>query len=160
MRVSRDRELLPEVKEVLSLVGKHGLVLATGHLSAEETLTLLAEAQRRGVKRMVVTHAMNAPVLMTIPQMQQATKSGAFIEFVGGSLSTPDAKARIDGFADAIRKIGPEFCILSSDLGQRGNALPPDGFGEFISALRARGFSEKETDMMSKRNPARLLGLE
>ena len=160
VRVSRDRELLPEVKEVLSLIGKHGLVLATGHLSPEETLTLLAEAQRRGVKRMVVTHAMNAPVLMTIPQMQQATKSGAFIEFVGGSLSTPDAKARIDGFADAIRKIGPEFCILSSDLGQRGNALPPDGFGEFISALRARGFSEKETDMMSKRNPARLLGLE
>jgi microsomal dipeptidase-like Zn-dependent dipeptidase len=97
---------------------------------------------------------------MTIPQMQQATKSGAFIEFVGGSLATADAKARIDGFADAIRKIGPEFCILSSDLGQRGNALPPDGFGEFISALRARGFSEKETDMMSKRNPARLLGLE
>jgi hypothetical protein len=160
VRVARDRELLPEVKEVLSLIGKHGLVLATGHLSPEETSMLLAEAQRRGVKRMVVTHAMNAPVLMTIPQMQQATKSGAFIEFVGGSLATPDAKTRIDGFADAIRKIGPEFCILSSDLGQRGNALPPDGFGEFISALRARGFSEKETDMMSKRNPARLLGLE
>ena len=31
--------------------------------------------------------------------------------------------------ADAIRKIGPEFCILSSDLGQKDNPLPAPGFG-------------------------------
>jgi hypothetical protein len=160
VRVSRNGELLPEVKEVLSLIGQRGLVLATGHLAPQETLTLLDEARRRGVQRKVVTHAMNDPVLMTVPQMQEAAKYGAFIEFVGGSLSTADAKARMDSFADAIRKIGPEFCILSSDLGQRGNALPPDGFADFISALRARGFSAQETDIMSKRNPARLLGLE
>jgi hypothetical protein len=51
------------------------------------------------------------------------------------------------------------FCILSSDLGQRGNALPPDGFGAFLAAMRARGFSEQEIARMSKQNPARLLGL-
>ena len=158
--VTRNGALIPEVKDVLSLIAKHGLVLATGHLAPQEILTLLEEARRRGVQHMVVTHAMNAPVLMTVPQMQQATKSGAFIEFVGGSLSTPDAKARTDGFADAIRKLDPKFCILSSDLGQRGNALPPYGFAEFISALRARGFSQQETDLMSKQNPARLLGLK
>jgi hypothetical protein len=160
VRVSRNGELLPEVKEVVSVIAKHGLVLATGHLAPNEILTLLEEARRRGVQRMVVTHAMNEPVLMTIPQMQQAAKYGALIEFVGGSLAGSDAAGRMDRFADAIRKVGPEFCILSSDLGQRGNALPPDGFAEFISALRARGFTAKETDIMSKRNPARLLGLE
>src|SRR5215831_14539404 len=160
VRVSRNGELLPEVKEVLALIAKHRLVLATGHISPEEALLILDEARRQGVQHMVVTHAMNDPVLMTIPQMQQAAKLGAFIEFVGGSLATSDAAARMDRFADAIRKIRPESCILSSDLGQRGNALPPDGFAAFISALRARGFSEQETDTMSKRNPARLLGLE
>ena len=160
VRVSRNGELLPEVKEVLRLIAKHGLVLATGHIASQEALTMLDEARRLGVQQMVVTHAMNDPILMTIPQMQQAAKSGAFIEFVGGSLAGADAAARMDRFADAIRKIGPEFCILSSDLGQKGNALPPDGFGAFISALRARGFSEQQTDIMSKRNPARLLGLK
>jgi len=160
VRVSRNGELLPEVKEVLRLIAKHGLVLATGHIAPQEALTMLDEARRLGVQQMVVTHAMNDPILMTIPQMQQAAKSGAFIEFVGGSLAGTDAAARMDRFADAIRKIGPEFCILSSDLGQKGNALPPDGFGAFISALRARGFSEQQTDIMSKRNPARLLGLK
>ncbi|PYS07014.1 MAG: hypothetical protein DMG12_01980 [Acidobacteria bacterium] len=117
------------------------------------------EGQRQGVQRMVVTHAMTAPVLMDIPQMQEATKLGAFIEFVGGSLTGADAASRIDGFAEAIRKVGPEFCILSSDLGQRGNALPPDGFGAFLLALRAKGFTQQEIDRMSKQNPARLLGL-
>jgi len=160
VRVSRNGELLPEVKEVVALIAKHRLVLATGHIAPEEGLSLLDEARRQRVQHMVVTHAMNEPVLMTIPQMQQAAKYGAFIEFVGGSLATADAAARMDRFADAIRKIGPESCILSSDLGQRGNALPPDGFAAFISALRTRGFSEQETDTMSKRNPARLLGLE
>jgi hypothetical protein len=160
VRVSQNGELLPEVKEVLALIAKHGLVLATGHLAPSEILVLLPEARRQGVQHIVVTHAMNDPVLMTIPQMQQAAKFGAFIEFVGGSLAAQDAQARMDRFADAIRKIGPEFCILSSDLGQRGNALPPDGYAEFISALRKRGFSQQETDTMSRRNPARLLGLE
>ena len=108
---------------------------------------------------MVVTHAMNAPVLMDVPQMQEAAKLGAFIEFVGGSLASADAQARLDRFADAIRRIGPASCIVSSDLGQAGNALPPDGFGAFLVALGARGFSEQEVDQMARQNPARLFGL-
>jgi hypothetical protein len=96
---------------------------------------------------------------MEVPDMQAAAKEGAFIEFVGGSLTGPDAAGRMDRYADAIRKIGPQFCIVSSDLGQRGNALPPDGFAAFLLALRSRGITQAELDQMSKQNPARLLGL-
>ena len=151
--------LLPETKAVISVIAKHALVLATGHVSAQEGLLLVREGRQQGVTRMVVTHAMNPPVLMDVPQMQEAAKQGAFIEFVGGSLTAADAAARIDRFADAIRKVGPQFCILSSDLGQKANALPPDGFAAFLLALRAKGFTEQELDRMSKQNPARLLGL-
>ena len=91
--------------------------------------------------------------------MQEAARLGAFIEFVGGSLRTADASARMDRFADAIRKVGPQHCILSSDLGQKENALPPDGFAEFLVAMRARGFTVGEIEQMAKQNPARLLGL-
>jgi hypothetical protein len=152
-------DLLPEVKQVIGLIAKHGLVLATGHSSAQEGLMLLREGRRQGVRSMVVTHAMNAPILMDVAQMQEAAKLGALIEFVGGSLTSADASARMARFADAIRKVGPEFCILSSDLGQQGNALPPDGFGAFLLAMRERGFTEREVALMAKENPARLLGL-
>ncbi len=157
--VSRGGELLPEVEEVIALIAEHDLILATGHSAAEEGLMLLREGRRQRVGRMVVTHAMNAPILMDIGQMQEAARLGAFIEFVGSSMRTPDARERVDRFADAIRRIGPEFCILSSDLGQAENELPPDGFADFLIALQSRGFTEAEIVQMSKENPARLLGL-
>jgi hypothetical protein len=157
--VARSGVLLPEVVEVLTLVAKHDLVLATGHVSATEALLLLREGHSRGVKRMVVTHAVNTPVSMTLPDMREAARLGAFLEFVGGSVSGPEGQARIARFADAIRQVGPESCILSSDLGQEGNPLPPDGFGEFLVALGGHGFSEQEIDRMSKENPVRLIGV-
>ena len=157
--VSRNGELLPATRDVVAVIAKHGLVLATGHVSSGEGLMLLREGKRQGVEHMVVTHAMNAPILMTVSQMRDAAAQGAFIEFVGGSMRTADAVARVDRFADAIRNLGPQFCILSSDLGQKGNPLPADGFAAFLAALQARGFTDAELGRMSKQNPATLLGL-
>jgi hypothetical protein len=142
------------------VLAKHDLVLATGHSTAAEGLMLVREARRAGVRQIVVTHAMNPPILMTVPQMQEAAKLGAYIEFVGSTLRGPDSRTRMDRFADAIRQIGPEFVILSSDLGQEANEPPVDGFAAFIAAMRTRGFTARELDLMTKRNPARLLGME
>jgi Family of unknown function (DUF6282) len=158
--VSKNDELLQATKDVVAVIAKHGLVLATGHVSSAEGLMLLREGKRQGLRHMVVTHAMNAPILMTVSQMQEAASQGAFIEFVGGSMRLPDAPARVQRFAEAIRTIGPQFCILSSDLGQKGNPLPADGFADFIAAMRERGFTDAELARMTKQNPATLLGLQ
>jgi hypothetical protein len=157
--VSRGGQLLPETNAVIAMIARHKLVLATGHVSSQEGLLLVREARQQGAEHMVVTHAMNEPVLMTIAQMQEAAREGALIEFVGGSLATSDAGARIDRYAEAIRRIGVQSCVLSSDLGQKANALPADGYAAFLLALRDRGFTEQELARMSKQNPARLLGL-
>jgi len=158
--VSKGGELLPDVKTVIGLIAKHGLVLATGHSTPAEDLMLLREGRQQGVRQMIVTHAIQPPVLMDVPQMKEAASLGAFIEFVGGSPEGQGAAARMDGIATAIRQVGVASSILSSDLGQQGNPLPPDGFGAFIEALRKRGFSDRDLDVMSKQNPARLLGLQ
>ena len=158
--VSKNGQLLPATKEVVAAIAKHNLVLATGHVSPEEGLMLVTEGKRQGVRRMVVTHAMNAPVQMNVAQMQQAAQLGAFIEFVGGNVNDADGPARMDRFADAIKKIGPEHCILSSDLGQPSPApLPAAGFEAFLKALRARGLTDQDIERMARRNPAELLGL-
>jgi Family of unknown function (DUF6282) len=157
--VSRNNALLPDTRAVIAMIAKHRLVLATGHVAAAEGLMLVREGRAQGVEHIVITHAMNPPVLMDVAQMQEAARLGALIEFVGGSLTTPDAATRVDRMADAIRRVGPQFCIVSSDLGQKGNALPVDGFAAFLGALRARGFSAADLDRMSKQNPETLLGL-
>jgi hypothetical protein len=157
--VARNGALLQATKDVIAVIAKHGLVLATGHVSSEEGLLLLREGQKQGVQHMVVTHAMNTPVVMSVAQMQEAVKLGALIEFVGGSPLGAAAAARYDSFADAIRKVGPEACILASDLGQKTTPLPTDGLAAFILALKSRGFSDQQLDRMTKQNPAALLGL-
>jgi predicted metal-dependent phosphotriesterase family hydrolase len=55
--------------------------------------------------------------------------------------------------------VGIEHCILSSDLGQAGNPLHPEGWLTFSKELRAQGFSRQQFDQMAKINPARLLHL-
>ena len=160
VRVSKDGALVPEVKDVIAVIAKHNLVLATGHVSPEEGLMLVREGRRQGVRHMVVTHAMMQPVLMNVDQMRQAAKEGAFVEFVAGSIAGRGGQAKVDSYADAMRKVGLDSCILASDLGQKNNALPPDGLGAFLLALRARGFTDAELDRISKQNPAQLLDLK
>ena len=157
--VSRDGRLLPEVGEVLDLIAKYKLTLATGHSSPAEDLSLIREARRRGIDRILVTHAMLPPVGMTVDQMREAARAGGLIEFVYNAMIGPDKAYGIAQCADAIRKVGPEYCVLSSDLGQAGNPLHPDGLAAFLGALKDAGFSSRELDLMSKTNPAKLLGL-
>jgi len=156
----RGGELLPEVKEVLALVARHGLTLATGHSSPAEALAILREARALGVQRMVVTHAMFTPVLMNVEQMKQAAALGAYLEFAGGRPTGPGTAERMAQFAAAIRAIGVDRTILSTDLGQPNNPLPPDGFGGFLLAMAQQGFSQNDIAKMAKENPARLLGLQ
>ncbi len=160
VRVSQNGALLPETKAVIAAIRKHNLVLASGHVSAQEALLMFEEGQRLGIRSMVATHGMGAPTSLTAEQAQQAARFGAFIEFVSGTLATANAQAKIDGLADNIRKVGVEHAILSSDLGQAGNPLPADGYATYMEALRRKGFTDQELDRMAKQNPARLLGLE
>ena len=157
--VSKSGSLLPEVKEVLALIAKNKLTLATGHSSPQENLLLIRAAKDLGIDRIVVTHAMLPPVKMTVEQMKQATALGAYLEFVYNALIGPNKVFDIPEYAAAIRAVGPDHCILSSDLGQAGNPLHPDGLEAFFRGLRAQGFSVAEIDRMAKTNPARLLGL-
>jgi Family of unknown function (DUF6282) len=155
VRVSRDGELLPAVKQVIAIVAKHGLVIASGHIVPEDALMVFREAKRQGVQHMIATHAFDLAGKMTVEQMQEAAKLGAFIEF--------DFRNTLEGGRmDAIRKVGPEFCFLSEFWTKAG---PPreyaglDGVGAFAEVMRAHGFTDRELDLMFKENPAKALGL-
>ena len=119
---------------------------------------LLREGRVQGVKHMVVTHAMDNPIFMKVPQMQEAVKLGAFIEF--------DYRRVLnhEGQVDAIRKVGPEHCILSEFMMPTTGSQPLryaglDGVAAFVAGMRKHGFSDSELELMFKDNPAKLLGL-
>src|SRR3989454_1739919 len=132
--VSRNGKLLPEVHEVLQLIAQNKLVLATGHSSPAEDLLLIRDAKRAGVDHIVVTHAMLPPVGMNLEQMREAVRLGAYLEFVYNALIGPNKVFDVPEYAQTIRAVGPEHCILSSDLGQAGNPLHTDGLVAFFAA--------------------------
>ena len=121
---------------------------------------IVAEAKRAGVRNVVVTHAMLAPIHMTVAQMKQAAALGASIEFVYNALIGPNKEFAFADYVKAIREVGVEHCILSSDLGQAANPLHPDGLIAFFAGLKQAGLKQAEIDQMSKTNPARALGME
>ena len=86
--VVRDGRILPEVLAVIDLAAKHDLVLEMGHSSPQESLLIIPEAKRRGVRNVVVTHAMSSPGgSMNLEQLKEAAKQGALLELVWSPLT-------------------------------------------------------------------------
>src|SRR3984885_10676194 len=160
VRVSQNGQLLPETRQVIAVIAKHNLVMATGHASAEEGLMLIREARTQGVQHMVVTHAMLAPIHMSDAQMLEAAKMGAYIEFVYNGLLGSYKEFHFKDYARAIRYVGVDHCILASDMGQPANPLHPDGLVALFDGLKKEGITQADINRMAKENPARLLGLE
>jgi hypothetical protein len=158
--VSRNGELLPEVREVIALAAKHSLMLETGHSSAAESLLIVREAKRAGVRNIVVTHAAIAPIRMTVAQMKEAAGLGGWIEFVYNALIGPNKEFTAEEYVKMIREIGPAHCILASDLGQAANPVHTEGWLAYFAALEKAGLSRGDLEMMSRTNPARALGLQ
>src|SRR6202041_1443943 len=160
VRVAQNGQLLPETRQVIAVIAKHDLVMATGHTSAEEALMLIREARAQGVQHMVVTHALLAPIHMSDAQMLEAAKMGAYIEFVYNGLLGSYKEFTFKDYARAIRYVGVDHCILASDMGQPANPLHPDGLVALFDGLKKEGITQAEINRMAKENPARLLGLE
>ncbi|WP_143053780.1 DUF6282 family protein [Parapedobacter koreensis] len=156
--------------EVLKIIARENLVLATGHLSAEEMVALVKEAVRQGVANILITHCLADWPNLTHAQMTELAKAGALLELTYLSyLSGPQAPVNflknskhvsMQTMAEAIKTIGAEHFIISSDLGQTGNPIPPDGMKLFIAMLMENGITAEEVRWMIRRNPARLLGIE
>ena len=162
--VSKGGELLPEVLEVFDVMVEHDLALATGHSSPAESLLLIEAAKAKGIDRIIVTHPLPGPVAMSVADQKKAAALGALLEYPFNATLPADPKwggggSSLDAYAEAIREIGIEHVVLSSDLGQPMNPVHTEGLKAFLDGLLERGFTQAEIERMAMSNPARFLGL-
>ena len=153
--------LLPEVVTILETVKHHDMVLATGHISTQESMVLVDEARNLGIHRVVVTHAstMSFWTGMTVEDMQVLAGKGAFIEHCIHTMMPLTFRLSPSELADMVRAIGAEHCIISTDFGQAYHPMPAEGLRMGIATLLQAGMEEVELGMMVKDNPSRLMGL-
>ena len=156
VRVLENGEPVAPLLEVFSLIGEHDLVLATGHIMPDEVMALMPAAKARGVRHILVTHPFHQHA--TIEQMHELAAEGAVMEL--DWFAVHRGSYTVQDYVHAIREVGAEHFVITSDFGQRGNPTHVEGLRVFIQALQGEGVSEEEIDLMARRVPARLLGLE
>jgi hypothetical protein len=143
------------VLDILRLIAENDMILATGHLSGEETLALLKEAKRCGVRRMIASHCEFPATYAEVDLQKEYIQCGAFIEH--NALNTIHGVFPVERLAEQIRAVGPDHVLLTSDLGQITNPFPLDGFAQYLDATMKAGISAEEIRRMIVTNPARLV---
>lgn len=146
--------------DILRLIAEHDAILGTGHLPTAEIMALVPLAYQLGVKKILITHPEHPPV--ELPLEQQEALRDQFDVFFERCLITTTfggGDMPFETLAGAIRRVGPETTIISTDFGQAMNPTPLDGLAYYIRQLGDSGFSKDDIGRMSQENPADLLGL-
>jgi hypothetical protein len=153
--------LRDDAKEILDVVAKNDMTLASGHLHVSETWIVFEEAKRRGVNRLIFTHPEDI-VDASLNDVRGIAAMGAAVEhsiamFLEGSkfksCESEDLKKHIDA-------AGVDRTILCSDLGQVGTFSPIEGLRRGIRLCMDLGYADDDIRKMVSLNTARTLGIE
>ncbi len=159
--LNADKSVRDDVKEVLDIIARNDMVLASGHLHVSETWLIFEEAKRRGVEKLVLTHPEDI-VDASLNDVRGIAAMGAYVEhslcmFVEGSkfktCDGEDLRKHIDA-------AGVERTILCSDLGQTGTIGPLEGLRRGIRLCIDLGYEDADIRQMVSSNAARVLGLD
>jgi hypothetical protein len=144
--------LVPAARSCMELIGRHEMILATGHLGRDEIFALVRGAKEMGLRKVLVTHAEFPSQNLTGPEQVALADMGAIIEHC--FTTTYTGKAEWSTVFENIRLAGPERCLLSTDLGQTVNPAVSEGFALFAQSLLDADFSVAEIRRMAVTNPS------
>jgi len=145
-------KVVPEARSCLELIGRHDMILATGHLGRAEIFALVKAGRGMGLRKILVTHAEFPSQNLSAAEQTELADMGAWIEHCFTTVHT--GKASWEGVFESIRATRAERCILSTDLGQTINPPVAEGFAMFAQQLLDAGFSAAEVRRMAVENPA------
>ena len=169
IEVAPGGKVTPQMEEVLKIIARENLVLATGHVHAYEVVAVVKRAKELGVKNIIITHALTSVPGLTWEQAKEVTGMGAvieicFLQFLAGPNAplpflTHWTQTNAKTVSQAIKELGAKNLVISSDLGQSANMTHADGIEVAIAQMRKEGVSDGDIDLMMRKTPARLLGL-
>ncbi|NGQ94965.1 hypothetical protein G3578_07170 [Brevibacillus sp. SYP-B805] len=154
-----DRNILPNVHEILALIGEANIILATGHLHADEVVALVEAAKQHKIEKILIQHADLGIAPIPLELQQALAGKGAIIEKCYLACSPDFQDLTVEEMATSIKRLGADACVLVTDYGQVHNIPPVEALSEFVTKMLACGISESEIETMVARNPKALLGI-
>jgi hypothetical protein len=156
---SDDGSVLPVVYEIIDIIKDSNAVLATGHLSPEETKALVEISVERGLEKILVAHPDLKINRMDLSLQIELVKMGAYVEKSMLTLMPNWQSIQPDELVSGIKEIGIERCVLQTDFGQANHPLPTEGYLQFVKLLLEHGLREEDVRKMACDVPAELLSL-
>ncbi len=156
--IGEDNGITPEVREIVNIIRQSEAILATGHISVEESIALVAFAKGQGLQKIIVTHP-ESP-LVRMPAQTQIDLSGEGVFFERCYVDTTHAMEHavtIYEIADSIRRVGIDSTVLTTDFGLASLPPPVQGFREYLQKLSNEGFNPVEIRVMAGDNPYSVL---
>lgn len=142
----------------LKVIAQYDIILATGHMSHEETFALVKEAAHLGVKKIVVTHVDFPTTFYTVEEQKKLLDYGAYMEHCYTTWAT--GKVDFGTTLEQIKAIGTDHVVLATDLGQKTAIYPDEGMLAFATKLYEAGYSAEEVRQTTVYNPKKLLNLK
>jgi len=156
--VDEHGSLVPELYEVLGMIARHKMCLATGHLGRDEIFAVVDAAVDAGVETIVITHPEFPSQDLSVEDRNALADKGALLE---RCFTTPHTgKVTWERWSENIRAAGPERSVLSTDLGQVFNPPVEDGMAVMVDRLLDAGFNEEEIYVMAVVNTRLVAGAE
>ena len=153
--LNEDGKLKDEVYDVIDVIAKNNIILASSHSSHEETFALVKAAHERKVEKIIITHVDFPTTFYTIDEQKELAKYGAYMEHCYTTFAT--GKVDFDVTLEQIKALGSDRVILGTDLGQKTAKYPDEGLLEFATKLYENGFTENEIRMMTVNNNTMLV---
>lgn len=152
---NEDGKLSKNTIQVLEIIKKYNMILATAHLSHEETFALVKAAKALNIDKIIITHADFPTTFYTIDEQRELVSMGAFIEHCYTTWAT--GKVEFETTLEQIKAIGCDHIVLATDLGQPTALYPDEGLLAFATKLVEAGIPEEEVVKMTVRNNVNLL---
>jgi hypothetical protein len=157
--LDKKEELVPEVIEIIDIIAKANIIVATGHISPKESLILIEEAKKRGVEKILVTHPSAETIGASLDEQKEMVKKGAYLEHCFAPCMPAFDRLDPEKIMSSIKLVKAENCVMSSDFGQVFNPTPVEGMIMYVRLLKKLGITDKEIQLMVKMNPSKLLGI-
>jgi hypothetical protein len=104
-----DGRVLDGTREVLKVIAKHDMTLATGHLSSTEIVSVVDAAVEQGVRRIVITHPEFTSQWVGVERQRELAAKGALLE---RCFTTPyTGKISWEVWLRHVRDVGPEHSV-------------------------------------------------
>ncbi len=155
-----DGHLKCEVWRILEMARDANVILASGHISPAETVQLVKEARKMGLRKIVVTHPEAHFTWMPVETQKEIASDGVFFErcYVD-TTPTMNSTVTVAEIASHIQEVGVQYTVVSTDFGQAISPPPVEGMRAYLAKLSHHGITEKEIRKMGRENPAYLLDL-